>query len=325
MPSKKSIATFSIDGKRYYVRADSKEEAQELAQKKKAQLGGGFSSTSYTVSSWFDEYIEVYKADIQDKTRKDYYVFFNNGIKPYIGKMRLDAVKPIHCQMVMNRNADKSASYVHKVYVLMRGMFQSAVDNDLILKNPSRTTTKPNAEKGTRRALTDKEREAFLKAADDTGEAGLFCKIIYYCGLRPSEVNRIQGGDYSGDMLKVRGTKTAASHRTVPIPSSLSLPKLKKGKLLFSLQSGGERDAAGSRRYWIRVRHKMESYIDVPDDLTMYCLRHDYCTRLQEAGVPIDVARRLMGHSSVEVTSRIYTHENASTILQARDLINECF
>ena len=322
MPSTKSVATFTFEGKRYYVRADSKEEAQALAKKKKEQLGGIIPPSSYNVTEWFDKYVEVYKADTLEKTRKDYYVFFNNGIKPYIGRMPLPSVKPIHCQMVMNKNANKSASYVHKVYVLMKGMFQAAVDNDIIQKNPANTATKPNAEKGSRRALTKDERIAFLKAAEESGKAGLFCKVIFYCGLRPSEVNRIKGGDYSNDMLKVRGTKTAASNRTVPIPSALSLPKLKKGELLFSLHSGGERDAAGSRRYWLQVRHRMEQYIDVPDDLTMYCLRHDYCTRLQEAGVPIDVARRIMGHSSVEVTSRIYTHENESSMRLALSLIN---
>lgn len=45
-------------------------------------------------------------------------------------------------------------------------------------------------------------------------------------------------------------------------------------------------------------------------------------TRLQEVGVPIDVARRLMGHSSVEITSKIYTHASEIALEAARKLID---
>ena len=37
----------------------------------------------------------------------------------------------------------------------------------------------------------------------------------------------------------------------------------------------------------------------VPDDFFLYNLRHTFCTDLQSAGVPINVARELMGHSSI--------------------------
>ena len=47
------------------------------------------------------------------------------------------------------------------------------------------------------------------------------------------------------------------------------------------------------------------------EDFTPYCLRHTYCTDLQAAGVPINVAKELMGHSDIGVTSRIYTHSSA--------------
>lgn len=57
-------------------------------------------------------------------------------------------------------------------------------------------------------------------------------------------------------------------------------------------------------------------------DLTPYCLRHTYCTDLQDAGVPINIAKYLMGHSSIEVTAKIYTHHTAQSGEIARRLIN---
>lgn len=46
----------------------------------------------------------------------------------------------------------------------------------------------------------------------------------------------------------------------------------------------------------------------VADDLTPYCLRHTYATDLQSAGVPLNVAKDLLGHQSIAMTSHIYTH-----------------
>ena len=53
----------------------------------------------------------------------------------------------------------------------------------------------------------------------------------------------------------------------------------------------------------------------VADDLTPYCLRHTYATDLQSAGVPLNVAKDLLDHQSIAMTSQIYTHlsDEAST------------
>lgn len=44
------------------------------------------------------------------------------------------------------------------------------------------------------------------------------------------------------------------------------------------------------------------------DDLTPYCLRHTYATDLQSAGVPLNVAKDLLDHQSIAMTSQINTH-----------------
>lgn len=53
-----------------------------------------------------------------------------------------------------------------------------------------------------------------------------------------------------------------------------------------------------------------------------YYLRHTYCTDLQKAGVPINVARYLMGHSDIRVTSKIYTETTDDVIQDAAEKIN---
>ena len=58
-------------------------------------------------------------------------------------------------------------------------------------------------------------------------------------------------------------------------------------------------------------------------DLCLYCLRHTYCTDLQKAGVPLNVAKVLMGHSDISVTANIYSHSSDTDIQAAARLINQ--
>jgi hypothetical protein len=46
--------------------------------------------------------------------------------------------------------------------------------------------------------------------------------------------------------------------------------------------------------------------IDKPDDLVPYAYRHSYAQRHADAGVPLDVLRDLMGHSSTATTEIYY-------------------
>jgi site-specific recombinase XerD len=60
----------------------------------------------------------------------------------------------------------------------------------------------------------------------------------------------------------------------------------------------------------------------VADDLVPYCLRHTFCTDLQDAGVPINVAIELMGHTDIATTAKIYTHGTERTFSAALDAMN---
>lgn len=60
----------------------------------------------------------------------------------------------------------------------------------------------------------------------------------------------------------------------------------------------------------------------IAPDLTLYCLRHTYCTDLQQKGVPLNVARYLMGHQDISTTANIYTHSGEEEVILASSIIN---
>lgn len=306
-----------------------------------------------SVEKWALEWLETYKkGKVGQGAYDDYKQKINTRILPAIGNMRLEDIKHHHLQSILNKEIG-SKSNAKKVKNTIEQIFQAASVNGLINRNPAIGLELPKLEDGKRRSITPEERKIILEVAK-THRTGLWIKIMLYCGLRPSEAIVLTGNDINiknktisvNKSLelktgKVKTTKTPAGIRTVPIPDIL-INDLKdiplSTDLLFKQMTTGKMHTAtsinsmwknfvremnialGAKMY--RNQIKKEDSL-VAEDLTPYCLRHTYCTDLQDAGVPINVAKYLMGHSDIRVTANIYTHHSEKVSADAIKAINK--
>lgn len=76
--------------------------------------------------------------------------------------------------------------------------------------------------------------------------------------------------------------------------------------------------ANGARVYRNQIKEST-----LATDLEPYLIRHTFCTDCQAAGVPINVAKELMGHSDISVTAKIYTHMVDEVFEQNRQRLAE--
>lgn len=341
-------------GTRHYVRGKTEAEIDGKIAVLKYQITNGehFINSSVKTSVWAQNWLETYKkGKVSDAWLKDMTQMLDNRVVLVIGNQRLKDVKSIQIQSIMNDMAGMSQSYINKMYHIINEMFQTAVDNDLIAKNPATNIKLPKSKPAEeRRSLTKHEIDLLLKSLPDH-RGNLLCKFMLFCGLRPSEAMALRWSDVDLKNGRVHinkatkkdgtvgGTKSKAGQRTVPIPD-LFLEELQKVEhepfALVCPQTNGKMQTKSSvRKMWTSVKKQMdilngaEVYRNaivqttLNEPLVLYDLRHTYCTRLQEADVPIDVARRLMGHSSIEITSRIYTHESTDVLDNVTKLINQ--
>lgn len=61
-----------------------------------------------TVKAWFDYCISMKKRTVRPNTVRNYTERFERNINPVIAKLLLSEVKPIQCQLIMNRMADEA-------------------------------------------------------------------------------------------------------------------------------------------------------------------------------------------------------------------------
>lgn len=338
--------TAKINGKRLEAYGKTEREAiLKLSAKIEAvKRGEDATSGAMTVDTWFEQWLETYKKPkgLTSKYIRTYQSIYRMHIMPYIGKLKLKDVKSIHLQKVMNLQSGASYSRAKKVRGLLREMFTRAHQSRLIPYDPSEMLEMPSTKEGKRRSITESERMAILKVAK-WHKSGLWILTLLYTGMRPGETAALTWGDVDftrneihvhaareSGTVNVKTPKTLSGIRDIPIHAKL-LPLLKAesaGKSpeawVFPGYAGKIADDRTMRRWWLSFKRRVD--IEMGADtyrnrivkssllpgLTVYCLRHTFCTDLQRAGVPLTVAKDLMGHASISVTANIYTHRDSA-------------
>ena len=177
----------------------------------------------------------------------------------------------------------------------------------------------------TRSAPTDEQIQIILRNYDKP--FGIFPMLLLCTGLRKGEAlallkSDIHDGEISvtksltlldGQQPKVKEPKSKAGVRSVPILSILQRPLDEyictlDGDILFPARAyngwtgGGYMSQSNYDTAWA-------NYVKIVglEGLTAHQLRHGTATLLYEAGVDVHTARKILGHSNVNVTMGIYT------------------
>lgn len=334
------------DGKRYEVRGKTEAEAIEKMAELLDALKDGRPITSgdTLVNDWFVEWKKVYKIPT-DLTRKSLLLYdekYRKYIGPVIGKMRLRDVRDIQLQSILNDQRGMSFSHVTKLRMVIQELFRQAYRSRLIPFDPSDGLRLPKNEKRSHRSITPEERKHIMDVAS-YHPSGMWVLLILYSGLRPGEAAALQWKDIDFDRneihvykavesgtSKVKTPKTSAGIRDVPMRRELRhLLWEAHGEpfsLLFPTKAGTIRSPTSVWRLWNSFARELDLHMGaetvngkitrhaIAPDLTLYCLRHTFCTDLQRAGVQITVAKQLMGHSSIAVTADIYTHRDQAVL-----------
>ena len=348
-----------VNGKRRQVVKSgfrTKKEAYAEGVKALAEYEGGGAPkapASLSVNDYLDQWIELYvDTNLRLSTKKNYVNTINRNIRPRIGEYRLTAVTPAVVQGVLNelQREGKSASYITLVRVVLRSAFEYAVRPlGYVKENPvsHAKTPKGSPKPRSRRVITREEIAAILNRFEGTGFR-LPVLIGYHAGLRIGEVYGLTWDniDLEAGTIRVEKQlkqykktwyfsepKNDASIRTVLVGKTLvdalreewerqQRERAELGRFyqdtrnLVNAKSGGGFYTPNSFSYASRII-RFELGIS---DFDFHCLRHTHATMLIEAGANIkDVSLRL-GHSRVETTLQIYTHQTGTMSERTVDL-----
>ena len=338
------------NGKRKWIRSKSKEGLEQKKKEVMLQIGTGLDILD---NSTFGEYAEVWfnvykKPYLRQKSLEALRNALNNHIYPFLRDVPLKKVSPMQIQLIVASLAKNSKSLNDKVIQILRGVLNAAVDNNLIAKSPVPTKIKSKGVRTKEKtALTADQSKRLLDAVSST-RAYLFCLIALQTGMRRGEICGLMWEDIDLDrqIIHVRhnavftssqtivseALKTSAAVRDIPIPPTLldTLKELKSSggsPFVLHMDNGKPLSQSSFSNLWDMVRRRT---VDDPAELgtkatnskmvrsldfhvTPHLLRHTYITRLFESGLDIKEIQYLAGHTTVDMTLRVYTHYQHET------------
>ena len=189
-----------------------------------------------TFDEWFNYWVDNFINDLAPNTIRNYKERYRFNINPYIGKMKMTDINPIHCKKILNAMSDVySGSTIKQTYITLGTVFKAALMNDIIYKHPMNGVffTKPVRAASDIKFLTIDEQKRFLEVAKRSHNYRQYA-LLLETGLRTGEMIGLtwDAVDLKNRTLTVNKTleyrhntgewragppKTQSSYRTIPL------------------------------------------------------------------------------------------------------------
>jgi integrase len=223
-----------------------------------------------------------------------------------------------------------------RILSMLYSIFEFAVDNDIIAKNPCKgLSVKYELKK--KRVLTPSEKDNIDNATGLTYKESAFLLLLRYTGMRRGEVFALEKSDIDKQNMVIHITKTLidnngkpyiqhsaktdAGKRFVPILLPLS-------KVLFKYIDSLERDYLfinkKGKLYAVNSMYflfnNIKEKVGLGEDLTMHCFRHNFISECYKAKVDVKKLQKWVGHTDISTTLNIYTSLEKEDIESANEL-----
>ena len=268
---------------------------------------------------WYTQYMTLYKSALKPRTREEYDRIQRTYLAPILGALDVAAITPEDVQRCLVLAADRGGTrQAQAVFSLIHAVMRRACRSRLILWNPVDALDKPEHTPEQGRQLTDRDYDA----AAPFIRQDLALSLALFAGLRRGEICGLQWGDVDlqhgvlhirrqrqrvNGQLIVQTPKSASGCRDVPIAPEL-LPLLRQSFRFFPKAFVVECSPEHVGHRWAAIQ---EREVLLSQHYRLHDLRHTYGSRLILRGCLPRVVQYLMGHGSLEVTMRVYSHVDA--------------
>ncbi|MFQ5716752.1 MAG: tyrosine-type recombinase/integrase, partial [Nitrospinales bacterium] len=253
--------------------------------------------------------------------------FLGIRINEFFGKLFLKEVTPgrIEGYMVKRRADGVSGVTIHHELNLLRHAFNLAFKNwDLIKSDPFQKVKLPSGVNKRVRYLKSDEEKRLFEELEKRGDWLTAVVIIAReTGLRSTNVCNLtwDQADLFKKAIEVEHTKNG---RPVWIPMTENV--YRELKKLYKVRTLGTNrvfwvDGKPIHRCWVGLAFRRLCKRAGIENFRFHDLRHDFCSRLVQAGQPLHVVAELAGHTNIATTQR-YAHLSPEVKRNAIDALS---
>jgi integrase len=278
-----------------------------------------------TFGEYLDEWLalRMWRASTRDQAES----YLRRHVRPTFERRQLAAIRPSEVQAWVKRLADELApATVELVFTYFRTVMKAAVTDRLLATSPCVGIRLPKRERPKVVPLEVEQVEAIAAAAPERYRAAIV--LAAATGLRSSEVFGLTLGNVhllrrqlaveqqlvtrTGSPPQLGPPKTAASHRTVPLPQlaidALAThlarwPVTHEWGLVFTTDRG-----TPVQRHRVAAMFNVAAAEAGLPGVTFHATRHHYASLLIRAGCSVKVVQNRLGHASATETLDTYSH-----------------
>lgn len=230
-------------------------------------------------------------------------------------------IKTAHCQAVID-NSQKAFPTRKLIKTLLNQLYDYGIQNDIVDKKySSYVDIGKNEGKLKRKPFTANEIQTLFDNVNNMDYVDTII-ILIYTGLRIGELLTIKKENvFIEEKYMIGGIKTeAGKDRVIPIHDKI-IPYIKKWYSKKSIwlitNSKGEQMQYSN--------YKREKFDNIMEQLKMkhnpHDTRHTFASLMDTAGANKLCIKRIMGHSSQDITDKVYTHKDISELIEAIQLL----
>lgn len=277
-----------------------------------------------------------------------------------VSEIRRTDIIAFYYELLENELTYGTVSFFNKI---MSAVFNMAIDDGVIFKNPvNRCLREIEGYQREKNPLTVAQQEELLDFAKRTDKSmyrklvfllETMCRVSEFAGIRLSNLDmekrriivdhqlmKIQLEGDSKEEYHIRPPKSVAGYRELPMSEKLYglLKEITEYYFLFKkdyvvdgvsdflfYSDKGRLINVNNFNYELKnfIQLYNQSAENKIDYISTHILRHTGCTRYAEQGMDIKVLQYLMGHSSMQITNRVYNHvdiERAESVLKQLEM-----
>ena len=337
---------------RYVYGKTQKEMMQKLNVMKEQYKSANLTEDSnMTVSEWLDKWLTEYlPGTVRPQTVDRHRRIVNTYIKPHIGKKKLaflstNEVQRMYVKLKKTGRIKKHPVYGYEladntvidIHATLHRALEIAVNNHLILKNPTKATVRPKKKKKDLQILNDAELDILMQSMDDDKEWGDFFYLELTTGLRRGEICGLRWRDFDekegviriktsisllkGGVIYEGGPKTDESKRKILLPKTTA-DRLRNRKRIsewiFPNILNPSLPIAPPAAY--RKAKSLVRKLNLPN-ISFHDLRHTFATHALATGVDAVTLSTILGHTNPSFTVDRYTHVTGDMQKRASEIV----
>lgn len=170
------------------------------------------------LNEWYEKWMNVYKFDVIRENTKSYYNgVFKKHISPSLGNMYLRDITQYQIKELIRKLGEQGYKYEtkNKVRILLLDIFNKAIINDYVRKNPAKGITIKRNENKDVRVLSLEDQVSFFNCCKGTFYDNFFITALA-TGMRVGEIAalRISDIDFENKLISVNRTLVYQKYET---------------------------------------------------------------------------------------------------------------